>query len=247
MNAHVVVVHADEQPEITEWAASIFLAGPMPRDISVPSWRPAMLEAITNAWTGPGSLAVFVPEARSWHPLKYDHHHWEDRWLSVVDVIVFWVPRDMQRLPGMNTNIEFGRWENSGRFVFGAPPSAAGVGYLRECATRQGAPVADSIEQTVADALAMIDGGQPRTHGNRDVPLLLWRSKQFQEWLETQIREGKRLAAGRVLWIHDIGTDGCPRYWAFEAQFEGNDSAQIIVSTPLPPDPVFIGPGEQEP
>jgi hypothetical protein len=92
-----------------------FLAGPMPRDISAPSWRPAMLEAIANVWTGPGTLAVFVPEARNWQPLKYDHHHWEDRWLSVVDVIVFWVPRDMQRLPGMNTNIEFGRWESSGR------------------------------------------------------------------------------------------------------------------------------------
>jgi hypothetical protein len=237
VTSEISVVHANEQPDVSEWAASIFLAGPMPRDASVPSWRPAMLEAIEHAWRGPGTLVVFVPEPRDWKPFRYDHHRWEDRWLSVVDVIVFWVPRDMDRLPGMNTNIEFGRWENSGRFVFGAPPSAVSVGYLRECAARKGAPVAGSVERTVAEALNMIGGGRPRADGHRDVPLLLWCCPRFQDWLHVQAGCGKKLLGGRLLWVYEIDPHGCPQYWAFQAHFEdsrGTRTTEVVLSNSGP-------------
>lgn len=236
VTSQVVAVHAGEQPEIGEWTASIFLAGPMPREVSVPSWRPVMLKAIEEAWSGPGTLTVFVPEARNWQPLKYDHHQWEDHWLSIADVICFWVPRDMQRLPGMNTNIEFGRWEKSGRFIFGAPPDAVSVDYLRECAAREGAAVADSIEQTVAACMAMIGPGALRSGGHRDVPLLLWRAPAFQLWLETRAAHGKSLRGGRLLWVHDIRPGIGPQYWAFRAELSEFDGEQTTTAVVVRPD-----------
>lgn len=213
---NVVVVHAGEKPSVDAWTASLFLAGPNPRDAEVASWRPAALEFIQQNWTRSGILAVFVPEGRDWKPLKYDRHSWEECWLSVSDVICFWIPRDMQRLPGLNTNIEFGRWESSGRIVLGAPPGAAHVGYLRECAERHGAPTADTLQQTIDAALALIDDGAYRAMGHRDIPLLLWRAPKFASWLNEQHEQGIELQAARVLWVHDL-VDGYPRYWALRA------------------------------
>jgi hypothetical protein len=221
--SEVVVVYAGESPPDEGWDASLFLAGPMPRKTAVPSWRPDALQAIWAAWTQPGRLVVFAPEARDGRPFSYDHHSWEDRWLSIVDVITFWVPRDMQRLPGLNTNIEFGRWEGSGRYVFGAPADAVHVGYLRECAQRQEAPVALTLEETIGQALELIGEGARREGGQRDVPLLLWRVPEFQKWLAAQATPFR---GGRVLWVHDFH-DGLPRYWAFSAQLE--EGSEVVI------------------
>ncbi len=220
----VIIVHADEDPPPT-WDASIFLAGPMPRTVHVPSWRPGALDILGSRWTRPGRLVIFVPEHRSWQPYKYDHHTWEDRQLARADVIAFWVPRDMATMPGMNTNIEFGRWESSGRVIFGAPENAQHVGYLRESALRSGAPVAATLAETIDTALDHIGDGQYREHGDRDIPLLLWRSASFTAW-QTE-RSKHALQAARLLWVHDIGETG-PTYWALHTIMEHR--AEIVIS-----------------
>jgi hypothetical protein len=132
---------------VDTWHGSIFLAGPNPRQPEVPSWRPEAVDILRQLWTGPGTLAVFVPEGAGYQPLSYDRHEWETRWLSTVDVIAFWVPRNMKTMPALNTNIEFGRWESSGRMVFGAPPEAKHVGYMRECAQRHQGPTASTLKE----------------------------------------------------------------------------------------------------
>lgn len=92
----MVVVNVGEEPS-GAWQASVFLAGPMPRDPDLPSWRPGAVDLLGAAWTGPGTLVVFVPEARDrHHPTPgYVRQLWEERWMAVVDVMLFWVPRDM--------------------------------------------------------------------------------------------------------------------------------------------------------
>ena len=53
--------------------------------------------------------AVFVPEPRdgAWTPDYDGQITWEEAGLHRADCILFWVPRDMETLPGLHTNVEF--------------------------------------------------------------------------------------------------------------------------------------------
>lgn len=214
----VTVVYANEKPP-DAWDASLFIAGPMPRNTDVRSWRPAALRAVEAAWNGPGELVVFIPEPRDGVPLRYDHHAWEDGWLAVADVILFWVPRDMHHLPGLTTNVEFGRWETSGRAVLGAPPNAQHVGYLRECAARNGIPTADTLDDAASAAMTLIAGGKRRTGYERQIPLLVWRSPEFETWHGAQLRLGAVLISARVLWLQ-TALDGKALRWIMSVQMK---------------------------
>jgi hypothetical protein len=108
---------------------SIFLAGPTPRRPEDPSWRPAALEVLRGlSFAG----TVLVPERPDWSVrFSYlDQVEWEYAGLEGCTVIAFWVPRDLQTLPGFTTNVEFGRYAGSGRCVYGRPPDAAHTRYL---------------------------------------------------------------------------------------------------------------------
>jgi|SRR5262245_52851859 len=149
-----------QEPVPSTWDASVFLAGPTPRDPSVASWRPGAVEVLRDLWaaSGQGRLVVFVPETSTgglfggWDAQV----EWEDTCLIACDVIAFWVPRDLRTLPGFTTNVEWGRWEASGKVVLGAPPAAPKNRYLFHYARRHGAPTADTLRATMAAALDLI-------------------------------------------------------------------------------------------
>jgi len=104
------VVYALE-PLPTAVHSTIFLAGPTPRDKRTPSWRPEALRLLSaSGYTG----HVFVPEAADgeWTDNWAAQVAWEEAALHRADCIVFWVPRDMQTLPGLTTNIEKVELEN---------------------------------------------------------------------------------------------------------------------------------------
>jgi hypothetical protein len=120
-----------------------------------------------------GRLVVFVPEAREggfdggWS----EQIAWEDACLNASDVIAFWIPRDLTTMPGLTTNVEWGRWESSGKVVLGAPPDAPRMRYLRHYAARYQVPTAESLEATLDAALALLHQRQPARrpgHGNHD-------------------------------------------------------------------------------
>lgn len=142
------------------WEAAVFLAGPTPRSADVASWRPAAVELLRSRWraSGEGRLVVFVPESPdggfdgTWDAQV----EWEDACLNASDVIAFWIPRDLRTLPGLTTNVEWGRWESSGKVVLGAPPDAPATRYLRHYAVKYGAPTADSLEGTMDAALDLL-------------------------------------------------------------------------------------------
>jgi hypothetical protein len=154
-----VVVGYAQEPMPEPWETAIFLAGPTPRDPAVPSWRPEAVELLRHRWFegGRGRLVVFVPErpdggfGGGW----VEQVEWEDACLNASDVIAFWVPRDMATLPGLTTNVEWGRWESSGKVVLGTPPGAPRTKYLRYYAAKVGAPTADTLDETMAAALAL--------------------------------------------------------------------------------------------
>jgi hypothetical protein len=121
---HMRIIRPNEDlPDLD--APSIFLAGPIPRTSDVASWRPQALELLRRL--GFGGI-VLTPE-----PFFGGFLHqvsWEKRALEDCSVIAFWVPRDLDLLPGFTTNVEFGRYVTSGRVLYGRPSGAPHTDYL---------------------------------------------------------------------------------------------------------------------
>ncbi|XIG72478.1 NUDIX hydrolase (plasmid) [Streptomyces sp. SGAir0957] len=213
-------VFAGEEPPET-YVASVFLAGPAPRTAEVPSWRPEALREITVQWRQPGTLVVFVPEARdgargSDFTGQLD---WERVNRGRADEILYWVPRALDTLPGLSTNVEFGEDMDSGRAVLGCPEHAVHVRLLQALADELKAPVADTLAKTVALALDRIGPGAGRVAGQRDVPLLLWRTASFRAWLAAQEEAGNVLVGGRTSWTFRVGPSRSHvLFWAYAAR-----------------------------
>jgi hypothetical protein len=143
----MIVLHAgDPLPK------SIFLAGPTPRSDDVPSWRPAAI-AILRRLGFDGS--VLVPERHDWSALAHyeDQVTWEWEGLNQCSQAFFWVPREMELMPAMTTNVEFGLMAASGKSILARPPDAPKMRYLDTLARRYGAPIFDDLESGVALAV----------------------------------------------------------------------------------------------
>ncbi|MCX4666464.1 NUDIX hydrolase [Streptomyces sp. NBC_01381] len=219
--AEVQVVYLGEQSP-DQWHASVFLAGPTPRTAEVASWRPEAIAELTAQWQHPGLLVVFVPEARTGTALPVvaaQSAAWERTVMDQSDEILFWVPRTMNGLPGLSTNVEFGRYESSGRCVLGYPPEAAHIAYLHATAEHCNVPVAHKLPETVDLALKRVGAGSLRSAGHRSVPLLVWRAKSFQRWLAAQADAGNQLVGGELQWTFRVGPQQrLVLFWGFRAE-----------------------------
>lgn len=135
---------------------SIFLAGPTPRSADVSSWRPEALTLLRDKLRFEG--VVFVPESPDGRPHnEYDHQlSWEWEALNQATIVVFWIPRDLATMPAFTTNVEFGFLVTSGKVVVGAPPDAQKMAYVRAMADRYNVPMFESLEETLAAAVARI-------------------------------------------------------------------------------------------
>lgn len=124
---------------------SIFLAGPTPRHtfvsggcgsrVRIPtnnSWRP---RAIRKLYEMDFDGHIFVPETSDWDSLG-DYNRqiwWEWAALGAAACVVFWVPRQLDLMPALTTNVEFGfvmalKPEN---MVLGYPKTADKTRYLK--------------------------------------------------------------------------------------------------------------------
>lgn len=204
------VIYAHETPP-DELCASIFLAGPTPRDEGTPSWRPEALRLLAaRGFDG----VVFVPEPRDGRWVRdYDGQvAWEEAHLHMADVALFWVPRTLRHMPALTTNDEWGTHKHSGKVVFGAPPEAEKVRYQMHYAEKLGVPTAQTLEGLVAAALDLIGGGARRRGGERCVPLHVWRTAAFQSWYAALVAAGHRLDGARLEWLCRSGPR---RRWLF--------------------------------
>jgi len=200
-----VVYTGEDMPET--FTKSIFLAGPTPRNKEEQeSWRPDALRILEDkGFDG----VVFVPEDRNGEfKLDYDDQvGWEEKYLNVADCIVFWVPRDLEpdskgypKMAAFTTNVEFGTWQSSGKIVFGAPPKATKNGYLKHYAEKYNVPVAETLVETLDDAMEMVEDGAERSGGERYVPLFIWNLDSFQSWYKAQTDAGNRLEGAQLLY-----------------------------------------------
>lgn len=75
---------------------------------------------------------VFVPETEdgTWKHAYTEQIDWEQKYLYECDLILAWVPRDLETMPAFTTNVEFGAFVQSGKLVYGRPDSAPKTRYL---------------------------------------------------------------------------------------------------------------------
>jgi hypothetical protein len=135
----------------------IFLAGPTPRSDDVSSWRPAAVELLRSlGYDG----YIIIPEERGSICGDFDYDEqivWETTGLTIADVIVFWIPRDLENMPGFTTNDEWGMWKSSGKVVFGAPVDAPKTSYQLWWARRLNVPTSHDLKELLKFACTMID------------------------------------------------------------------------------------------
>ena len=175
----------------TEVTKTIFLAGPNPRykngDVILRTWRHDVLDELERiGYDGhvfiPMPIGSFYGETVSGAVSDYDHQiEWEDAAMMRADVILMWVDRT-STLRGMTTNIEFGRYLDSGRLIYGRPENADGCRYLDEQIKKRRKEAYSTITAIVKEADWRLRDGAERSGGEVLVPLVIWGSKQFQDW-----------------------------------------------------------------
>jgi 8-oxo-dGTP pyrophosphatase MutT (NUDIX family)/nucleoside 2-deoxyribosyltransferase len=200
----VRTVYYDE-PLPREQFIAFFLAGPTPRTKDVASWRPQALEYITEIAKEKNiDVHVFIPEYRNSRSRRIsleDMVEWDKRALNRADMIIFWLPRNLETFPGYTTNIEWGWWFRSGKVVFGAPDYAEKVDYVKIKAREENVSIFDTLYETIMGAFAYVGYGVARTGGECDVPLYIWRTPEFQSWYKDLKAAGNTLEAATVEWV----------------------------------------------
>lgn len=125
----MIVNYSDEK--VLKGDISIFLAGPTPRDINVDTWRKEAIEILKNLkFDG----IVYYPELK-YDDRTFDYNNqvlWEREALYAASLIVFWIPRNVDKLPAFTTNVEFGYWlaKNSNKVIYGRPIDSVKNKYL---------------------------------------------------------------------------------------------------------------------
>lgn len=127
---------------------SVFLAGPTPRNASVPSWRPEMIQNLRkNEYAGD----ILIPEKRG-NYLDYEYEtqtRWEVEHLNKSSCILFWIPRNIPNMPAFTTNIEFGEWMHSKKILLAYPQNAEKMRYLKVRADMHNIPTVHTIVEAV--------------------------------------------------------------------------------------------------
>lgn len=161
--------------------SSIFLAGPTARGVPRTPWRAEALERLRGrGFDG----TVILPEFRDglferrapvvfggcaspvpgMRPVSFGVLAWETTGIERSRVVLFWMPfrllaeDDPASLPGFTTRAEAARElaRDPRRVVLGMPPDAVSSGHIRYHAHRAGVPIAATLEETLAMALARL-------------------------------------------------------------------------------------------
>ncbi len=146
-----------------KFGESIFLAGPSPRDENIKSWRIEALNILKeNGYMG----EVYVPERKGgWDGVDYiEQVEWEHEALHGCDVILFWVPRDIQGgMPGLTTNVEFGLYcgDHDRNIVYGRPDDADKIRYLDFVyVNHTGEAPKNTLEETLLESMHRSENAQ---------------------------------------------------------------------------------------
>jgi ADP-ribose pyrophosphatase YjhB (NUDIX family) len=233
----IITIYAGEQPP-ESWDACLLLGGSAPGGSSAATpWQPEVIALLRERWTGSGRLVVFVPELRSGARNDPDAEltDWYDHALDIADVVLFWWLDDTD--PRL-VSTSLAAWNDSQRMVHGTPSHAPQSRYLVKYADGHAMSTAATLDGMVSTVLDKIGFGAPRTAGERDVPLPVWRTDSFQRWYSAQTSAGNILLGARQVWT--FSTEPRKRlllYWALHVRVyvraEGRiKSNEVVISRP---------------
>lgn len=205
-----IVYSLEEPPKL--FRKSLFLAGPTPRHDDIPSWRPRALQFLEQKrYDG----VVFIPENRPGSdiapPVDGEYPAWEQKMMNMSDLIPIWMERDfkihpkdnMPTMPALTTNVEFGLYAGSGKVLFG-PPDGVNNSYFKFKSGVFHIPQFETLESMLDEALKILGDGTPRTGGEREIPLFIWRQRAFLSWYIAQTRAGNRLDGAQIEWLSRV-------------------------------------------
>lgn len=143
---------------ITSNKKSIFLAGPTPRDEETISWRK---DAIKYLKEKEFDGIIYVPEDEFIRKNDYvDQAEWEREALTKATIIVFWIPRELEKMPAFTTNVEFGYWlaKTPDKIIYGRPDNAKKIKYLDWLYKKESdIEIFNSLEKAINKALEFIN------------------------------------------------------------------------------------------
>lgn len=97
---------------------------------------------------------VFIPEFESEvfesEGFDYDAQvEWEHNALTSSSTIIFWIPRDMNTMPALTTNDEWGYWKSRRpeKLVLGFPEGTEKVRYQEYWANKLNIPVFNTMDE----------------------------------------------------------------------------------------------------
>lgn len=135
----------------------LFLAGPCPRGTTEQTqwqgqWHAQAVEILNRYGY---NITVCIPLPYETDKDFEDGVRWEDACMNRADAILFWVPRDLEKLPGFTTNVEFGEYMDSGKVVLAYPEGAPKMRYLEVKARWKGITVLHSLEGAVLESVSL--------------------------------------------------------------------------------------------
>ncbi len=199
----MTLVYAGEEAPQT-LTRSMFLAGPSPRKPEDHNWRPEAI-AILEELRFDGVVFIPLPRGGEWKHSYDDQIWWETDKLAMADSIPFWVPRNLDALPGFTTNVEWGMHFDSGKVALGYPKGAPKMAYLAYHAKEQQVPILHSLRETLQCVIERMGKGGARSGGERFVPLHIWNLPHFQGWYQKQKVAGNRIDDAKLLWSFRVG------------------------------------------
>lgn len=135
---------------------SLFLAGPCPRGSREDSaWEKQwhgeavqMIKDICMELEIPSNITVCIPLPYASDDFQ-EGVDWEENYLEDAEHILFWIPRDLEKLPGFTTNVEFGEWMKSGKCTLAYPEGAPKMRYLQAKAEKYSIPVYHDLREAL--------------------------------------------------------------------------------------------------
>lgn len=208
-NSKLKIVYTGEQaPQM--YNRSVFLAGPTARQdkgnlkVDINSWRQKAVSHLDRlGFDGVVFYPEYAPDATT-TPSYDDQVAWERKNLDRADCILFWVPRDLVKLPAFTTNIEFGAYVNSGKVVLGTPQGAAKVRYMHWIMASMGQQFYPTLETSMDAVYEMTLEGAGRVLGERSVPQMVWNLDSFQKWYQSLLLNENRLDDSKILWAYQL-------------------------------------------
>lgn len=170
---------------------SIFLAGPSPRMKGEDNWRKRALYLLKELdYKG----TVFIPLTKAIYyedeslTKNWDYINqisWECEARKIADCVVYWIPRTKEMI-GLTTNLEFGEDLKLKKIFYGRPEYAIKCRYLDRRMQMLNKPIYTGLKTLLNEAINYLDCGAERKDGEINVPLQIWNTLSFQNWLKKQ-------------------------------------------------------------